>query len=227
MLRLLFSLIGYVCTATVITLALGVGYLLQTDRLNEEKMFRMVALLHDVDLEKMAETQANTDEEIPPEEVSLDEVLRQQLVLDRNFEVKLLALERGRQEYELSLQQLKEQTERYDRVARDWQDTLKQQEELTTQENLAKVVSDLEQVKPAIAKDLLMRWIEEGRMDDAILLVSKMSEGKKAKLLKSFEAPEELDKLHEMHRMMVSGGPGKPRLDQALDELDALESSGN
>ena len=80
-------------------------------------------------------------------------------MLDRNFEVKLLALQRGRQEYDYSLQQIKEQIDRYDRMALDWQEKLKQHEELTTQENIAKVVGQLEQVKPAIGKDLLLRYL--------------------------------------------------------------------
>jgi hypothetical protein len=54
MIRFLFALIGYLATATVITLALGVGYLWQTERLSDDKMFRMIALLQGVDLEQIA-----------------------------------------------------------------------------------------------------------------------------------------------------------------------------
>jgi len=220
--RILFALVGYLSTATVITIALGIGYMFHTDRLNDEKTFRMIALLQDVDLQQLSEAQRGTEPEVPPEELSLDEVLQHQHVLDRNFEVKLLALQRGRQEYEHQLQQLKEQTERYDRLAQDWQNKLKQQEQLTTQENMAKVVRDLEQVKPATAKDLLLRWMAEGRMDDVILLMSKMSENKMGKILKSFETAEELDKLHSIHERMINGGTEKPGFDQALGELKAL-----
>lgn len=225
--RILFALVGYLATATVITIALGIGYLWHTDRLNDEKTFRMVALLQDVDLPQIAESLRNTEPEVPPEESSLDEVLQQQHVLDRNFEVKLLALQRGRQEYEHQLQQLKEQTERYDRLAQDWQDKLKQQEQLTTQENVTKVVRDLEQVRPATAKDLLMRWIDEGRMDDVILLMSRMSENKMGKILKTFETAEELDKLHGIHERMLNGGLDNPAIDQALGELKALQGAIN
>ena len=64
-------------------------------------------------------------------------------------------------------------------------------------------MSDLEQVKPATAKDLLMRWVNEERMNDVILLLGRMSETKKGKILKSFATPEELDKLHEIHRLLL------------------------
>ena len=112
LLHILFGLIGYVCTATVITAVLGIVYLWHTDRMNDEKMFRMVALLHDVDLQQIAAKQQKTTEEVPAEEPSLANVSRHQQVLDRNFEVKLLALQRGRQDYDYSMQQLKEQIKR-------------------------------------------------------------------------------------------------------------------
>src|SRR5262245_5835936 len=225
-LQMLFAFIGYVCTATVITALLGILYLWRTDRLNDEKMFRMVALLQDVDLQQIAAKQKKTTEEVPGEEPSLASVSHQQQVLDRNFEVKLLALQRGRQDYDYSLQQIKEQIVRYDRMAQDWQEKVKQHEELTTQENIARVVTQLEQVKPATGKELLMRYLAEDRMDDAILLMSKMSESKLAKILKTFETEDELDKLHEIHERIVASGGDTKQLDNALDNLPS-KASGN
>lgn len=222
MIRLLFSLIGYVATATVITLALGVGYLWKTERLTDDKMFRMIALLQGVDLEQIAAAERATDEEVPAEEPSTDAVVGQQQVLDRNFEVKLLSLQRGRRAYDDSLQQLIIQRDRFDRLAHDWENKLKQQGELTTQGNLAKVVNDLEQVKPATAKNLLMQWIDDGRMNDVITLLGRMSENKKGKILKSFSTPDELEKLHEIHRLMIDGNKSKDNLEQAKVELDAI-----
>jgi len=217
----LLALIAYLCVASVIALAVGMGYMWYTGLLTEEKVFRIVATLHDVDLQQIAEKKRATDGEIPPEERSLTSLMYQQQVQSRNFEIKLLALQRARQEYDHRLQELKLQTERFDRFAQDWQKKLKQQEEILSQENLATVVSQLEQLAPEVAKESLMRWIDEGRMDDAILLMSKMSESKLAKILKTFETDQELDKLHEIHRRIISGSA--TQLQKALGELQALQ----
>jgi hypothetical protein len=225
MIRFLFSLIGYVATATVITMALGVGYLWKSEKLTDEKMFRMVALLQGVDLQQIADEQKSAESEVPPEEPSLDTVADQQHVLDRNHEVKMLSLQRGRTEFDARMLELKTQSERFDRMASEWENRLKQQGELTTQENITKVITDLEQVKPVTAKDLLMRWIEEDRMQDVILLLGRMSDSKKAKILKSFTTPEELDKLHEIHRLMMDSSESKQQLEQAQDELNSLKPS--
>jgi hypothetical protein len=219
---LLFPLLGYLATATVITVALGVGYLWHTERLTDDKMFRVIALLEGVDLQQLADAQKKTDEEVPPEEASMDAVVGRQQILDRNYEVKLLELKRGRQEYDNSYENLKVKIDRYDQLARTWQDKLTQQEQQTSQENLAKVVSDLEQVKPATAKDLLMRWIAEDRMSDVITLLGKMSENKKGKILNSFTTSEELDKLHQIHRLMIENVANKDQLSKALGELKQM-----
>lgn len=220
---IVLALIGYFCVATVITLSLIVGYLWRTDVLDQQKAFRIVALLQDVDLEQLAEAQHKTGDDVPPEEPSLDNMLRHQQVQDRNFEVKQLALQRGRQEYDHRLQLLKEQTERYDRLATEWQSRWKKEQELTTQENLAKVVAQIEQLRADNGKAMLVRWIDEGRMDDAILLMSKMSENKLGRILKTFETEEELNKLHEIHQRIISSGTANSQLEKALGEMKAAE----
>jgi hypothetical protein len=218
---LLIAVIGYFCVATVITLALISGYLWHTDQLTEEKMFRLVALMQDVDLRQLAEAQHKTGDDVPPEEPSLSDMLHHQQIQDRNFEVKQLALQRGRQEYDHRLQLLKEQTDRYDRLATEWQSRLRKQEELTTQENLAKVVAQIEQLRADNGKAMLLRWIDEGRMDDAILLMSKMAENKLGRILKTFETEEELNKLHEIHQKIIGSGAANSQLEKALGELNA------
>jgi hypothetical protein len=220
---LLLGLIAYFCVATVITLALVLGYFWHTDQLNSEKMFRIVALVQDVDLQQISDAhKKQSSNEVPPEEPSLNEVMHHQQVQDRNFEVKLLALKRGKQEYDTSYQKLTEETSRFDRLVQDVQSRLKQQQELTTQQNVAKVVSQLEQVTPEVGKDALMKWITEERMDDAILLMGRMSENKLAKILKTFQTPKELSMLHDIHRRIMSGGPEGLKIQKALGELDAL-----
>jgi hypothetical protein len=223
LIELVMALVAYFCVATVITAALMVGYLWRTDHLNNEKMFRLVAVMQDVDLEQIAKVDEKPADAVPPAESSLHEVMHRQQVQDRNFEVKQLALQRGKQEYDASLQLLIDKTERYDRLAQDWQSKLKQQQELTMQQNVAKVVSQLEQVSPETGKDQLMRWVDERKMDDAILLMSKMSESKLSKILKTFETQDELTKLHEIHERIIASGADNAKLEKALGELNAVD----
>jgi hypothetical protein len=69
-----------------------------------------------------------------------------------------------------------------------------------------------------------MMWIKDERMDDAILLMGRMSENKLAKILKSFETDEELAKLHDIHERMIKSGVENSAIEKALGELNALEA---
>jgi ATP-dependent Lon protease len=226
LIRILFPLIGYAATATVITIAVCFGYLMYTERLTSDKMFRIVALLQGVDLQQIAETAQKSGDEIPPEEPSLEALVGQQQVLDRNFEVKMLALQRGRQEYDHRLQQLNDKSEKMQRLAEESIDRLKQQVELTTQENLTEVVSNIEQLRPAVAKELLLRYIDEDRMADVITLLGTMAESKKAKILKTFTSDQELEKLYEILRLMAEDSANKEKYQQAIEEIQAVGQSG-
>jgi hypothetical protein len=215
-------MIAYVCVATVITLALILGYLWHKDQLTGGKIFRLIAVMQDVDLQQIAAADNISPNEVPPAESSLTEVMHHQQVQDRNYEVKQLALQRGKQVYDASYQELTAKIDRYDRLARDWQNKLRHEQEQTSQQNIGQVVAQLEQVSPDVGKDQLMRFINEKKMDDAIALMNRMSENKLAKILKTFETPEELTKLHEIHERILTSGADSSKLQKALSELEAV-----
>ncbi len=223
--RIVFALIGYLSTATVIAACLVVGYLWRTSALTDDKMFRMVALLHDVDIEKIAAETDVVASAVPDEEPSLDEVERYREVLLRNYEVKNESLERGRQEFENLLTQLRESTQRFDKLARDLTSQLKQQGELSTKENIEKVVRDLELLSADKAQELLLRHLTEADgVNDVILLMGKMTSSKLKKVLEEFNEQSDLDELYKIHSLMLDGHPQKPIIDKAMQMIKSGES---
>lgn len=219
--RMLGLLIGYVSTATMMSLAIGLAYLWKTDRLDDEKTFRIVALLHDVDVDKLAETEQPDEAVTPNEEPSLDDMQRYREVMARNFEVKQNALRRGRQEYDYSYERLKEENSRFTELAQDLEQQLEKEVQLSSEKAVSNVVRDLEMVKPETAKELLRRTLNESKdgMKDTILLINAMSTGKLKKLLQAFKTEEELDDLHRIHQTQLVGGPQQAMMSQALEEL--------
>ena len=225
--RFLFAFIGYFCTATVIAAVGGLAFMWHRDVINDDKVFRMVALLHDVDIDKIAEEAELADGKVPPEELSLADVNRIHEVTQRNFEVKNEALDRGRQEFNHLLKQLKEATDRFDKLASDLKKRLEQQGELSTNENVAKVVRDLEVMPPDRAKELLLRHMNEpDGVNDVMLLMGEMSGTKLKKILERFEEQDDLDRLYKIHSLMLDGHPQKKILDEAFQMLNSGGSDG-
>lgn len=223
--RILFSIVAYASIATVITIGGGLMYLLNTDRLDDEKMFRIVALMHDVDVEQVMANEKNDELEVPPEEVSLKDVQWRREVLTRDHEVKRDALRRGKQQFDFAYQRLREEMKRFDEIAGELQRQLKKDGELASQDSVEKVVRDLEAVKPDVAKELLLRTLnrDEG-INDVIKLMNSMSTSKLKNLLKTFRTEDELEKLDMIHQVMLKGGADKQEIDRAMQELNSLNA---
>ncbi|MCA9240535.1 MAG: hypothetical protein KDA37_10060 [Planctomycetales bacterium] len=224
--RFLGTLIGYLCTAALITQALGLGYLWGTNRLDDERMFRLVALLHDVDIDRIqSESEAETAGEVPDEEPSPEDVEWQRQVLARNHELKAESLKRNKLIFDASYNRLVTDRKRFDEIASKLESQLKQDGELASKKNLDQVVHILELQKPDQAKDELMQILgEDNGVEDAIKIINKMSQAKLKKIVQQFQSPDEQEKLHTILGMMLQGGQQKEIFESALEELGKLRS---
>lgn len=218
--KIVFNAIGYLSTATVIALAIGLVYLWKTQRLTNEKLFEMVALMHDVNLKEISEAEEFNQREVPVEEQSLDDYERLREIKLRNYEVKVNALKQGRKEFDASFRNLSEATDRFDNLAKELEGRLEQQGQLAMEESLRSVVSRLEAIKPALAKDELLMYLKEPDGErTVILLLRAMTENKRAKVLQQFKTPEEMIEFHRINQLEMQGFPDKPEIDQLMERV--------
>ena len=68
--------------------------------------------------------------------------------------------------------------------------------------------------------------MEEGREEDVVKLWIAMPKNTRKKILGTVETDEELNHLHEMHRLLLLGYPERPELDEAIEQLD-IAKTGN
>jgi hypothetical protein len=57
------------------------------------------------------------------------------------------------------------------------------------------------------------------------MLMNSMNAQKLRNIIQQFESPDEISKLHEIHRLMLDGGPQKQVIDQALEQIKTLEAN--
>lgn len=224
--------IGYFSTATVFAAALGLGYLWRSDILNDEKVFRIVAIVQDVDVDAIGREDEVERVETPGEEPSLAQIERVRAIALRNFEAKENALNRGGGEFKHLLSQLNDARERFDSMARELDERIRRERDLENEKSVAAIVRDLKSVKPEQAKELLLRNLEGAGADpdarrkalgDVVRLMNAMPTNTLKGILKRFQSQEELDRLHEIHNLLLEGGPQKEVLDQALQRLNNRE----
>lgn len=226
--RILLPLVGYLCVATVITALLGYGYLRSNGKLDDEQLFRIVALLHGIDLEKFAQQDQTNQDNIPPEETSYAQRQMQRDILMRQFEAKQEDLRRNLDGFNYQLRQVNDATIRYEAVRQDVKNFLQEQKTRILKEGPASVRAQLEKLDPKKqAKPLILDMVGEGRMDDVILLLGGMKTRNREAILKTFISEKELDTLHEIQSRMMSGEPAKPKIDEAIETLNQLNAQVN
>ena len=223
--RLLFSMIGYLAVATVLSLGIGFGFLWMTERLDDEKMFQIIALMHDVNLNEISQEEEPVDDlQAPPEELSLDQSRVMRQIVLRDHEVKQSALRRWRQEGEFWHNKFRDERVKLDRIAQQIDQLLDDEGNKLQRESINNVVRDLQSIAAEDAKDQLQLTLQEEKgLETVIMLMNAMDEGRLQKILKTFTSDKDKADLHLIHREMLKGGPQKELLDGYVDELDSID----
>jgi hypothetical protein len=221
---LLFPLIGYLCVATVISTALGYGYLRKSGRLDDEKMFRVVALLQDVNLDEIEKTTHEGAAEVPAEEPSFDEQQRQAHTALLHFDAKQKQLAISLVNFDYQLKQLNAAIDNYARLKDAVTKYLNEQGQLVLREAMQDVREQLELLSAKQAKPILTKYITDNRIDDVIMLLGSMKPRNREAILKTFTTDTDQEMLYRIQRKMLAGEPVKPFIDEKLKELEQLKA---
>lgn len=222
--RYLFPLIGYLSTATVITLVAGFGYMRSKGMLDDEQMFRIVSMMHGIDLEEIAESQKTDQDDVPPEESSYDQQIEYSQVATLQLQAKQDFLEKERSDFQADFTRLGTEMARYRSFQQEVEQYLKQREEIALQSGLVAVRNQLQNLTPKKqAKPLLVQWIKEGRIDDVILLLNGLSDRARREIILTFDTPEDVDMLKKIYEQMLDGRPEKTFIEDKLNELQQIK----
>jgi hypothetical protein len=223
---LMMGLVGYASVATVVSCALGYGYLRKTGKLDDDKLFQIVAIVQDVDLEAIKRESEEHAPALPGEEPSFDEQQRHGQTESLHFDAKQKQLAVSLVSFDYQLKQLITATDNYARLKREVSDYLDQQGELVLRKAMQEVRQQLEELSPKQAKPILINYIADNDMDDVISLLRSMKPKKREAIYKTFTTEEDIEMLYKIQRRMLAGEPEKPFIDeklQALEELKAQE----
>jgi len=228
LIRMLFPLIGYACVATVISGAIAYGYLVKSGKLDDEKLFRITAILQDVDLEEIEQESHAEEPGTPPEEPSYEQQRRQYQTISLQFDVKEKQLADSLVDFDYQLKRLSGATEQYSRLRAEVEEYLVKQGNLVLGEEMQKVRKQLESLIPKKqAKPILIKYITDDRIDDMIMLLGSMKPRDQEAILRTFDAPEDLEMLYRIQRKMLAGEPAKPFIDSQLQALEQLKAQQN
>ena len=224
LIRILFPAIGYFCVAAVIAAVGGYGYMMATERLDNEKLFRIAAIVHGVDLEAIAQEQQDNSQEVPPAESSYEQQRRRHQMASLQIQAKQNDLTEQLNRFDHQIKELVIQNARYQQLRDEVDEYLKQQSNRAVETGR---LAFREQLKSLDARKqampLLKQMIQEGELDEVILALNGLPTSTSSAILKAFKEPEDIQLLRELHKHILAGHPVKPEIDRKLKELEKLK----
>lgn len=219
--RIVFPLVGYLCVGTVITIVAGCGFLRMNGTLDDERVFRILSLLHGVDLEEIAKTYEQGAGDVPPEEASFEQRQDQIQLAVLLRQGKRDDLRKLRNDFDNKLERLASEGSRFENYKDEVDQYLNQRKAEAIDSGIVGVRSQLQTLDPGRqAKPLLKQMLEDKQMDAVILLLNGMSARNRKIILRTFVSEEEIEMLHGIQQQMLQGDPERSMIDKKLKELN-------
>lgn len=201
---------AYFALGTVLAEAAGLYMFWSQGKLAPDRVWKALAALEGVEL-----PDTNAAQPEAPPQPTLEDVAAARAIKLRQLEQREMSLAEG-------LQLMREER---DRLSEQAADIARQQQAFAAQlatvhdtaletgrEN-ARLI--LENIKPKQAKELLVKMLDDGELDEVVMLVSQMPQSKRAKIAGEFKSEEEQTRLNEIMRRIREGTPDAPLVDEA------------
>ncbi|MGA2032788.1 MAG: hypothetical protein ABSG68_11055 [Thermoguttaceae bacterium] len=219
LLRLAGFLIVYACVATVISLAVLAAWFAHAWKLDRGRLIQALAVAQGIDVQALKEQTGAQREEPSREEPSYEQILEARAVKNRNLELREQSLQNDSRQLRSELDKFAEEKNRYLQARDAFQKSLLAVQKGAAASGLEDVRTTLETVKPKQAKELLAQMLERKDLDEAVVLLAGMSEGKRAKIFAEFKTPAEMEQLGEVLRRIGQGIPTTTIAESAQKQL--------
>ena len=236
-LSLISSIFLAFCVATVISLLIGVAWLWMAGALTQDKLFRMAAIAHDVDIDKM---RTELEESIRPkdkEQVSHNQIVSARLAESLDLDIRELAIDKALGDLRRLQDRLGKEQRRYDQMKTSFDSRLAELEAGARDEGILALQRSLVAMQPRQAKDQIQLILAEdpiplgpsGRKDDPmqsiVTVLKSMPIDKQKKIFGEFRSPEETEQLHEILRQIRLGMPESDVYGSTRSQLQQFDSN--
>jgi hypothetical protein len=224
-LRLTPTLLAYFCLATVLAQAAGLAVLWSKGSLDKQRLVRMLAVAHGLDLQTMREEFAEANPSPEAEQAALEDVIESRTLKSLDLDLREAALSKGLAEL-LNLEtKLQSDQERYRQLKQSFDDLLADLEGKTSDSALLEVRRTLEAMQPKQAKDQILKMLEDNAMDDVVAIMKEMQIDKRKKIAGEFKTGDEPDKLHEILTQIRLGNPEVALIRNTRKQLNAFDTA--
>lgn len=239
-LQLLSSIISYGSVVAVLSLLMLGGYVWWNYGWNQEKTFRMMAAVYNVNLTELQEKQFEVRERKDHEDIAYEDVLRERAMATLDHDLRQQSISKGLADLRLLQRDLVEERKRYDLLKSSFDAELSRLEGGYNNQALLELEQTLEALKPKQAKDHVVRMLPaefaQGQFvelaDDqrkavihVVTIIKTMPLDKRKKLLAEFKTEEEATLLAELLRLIRLGVPEVDLINDTRDKLQEFNAN--
>ena len=214
------SAVVYFCAATLMAQVILGGYLCIAWKMDRTRAIQMLAIAQGIDLFGASRAHGQAEDKAPPEQPSLEQLIKARTAKDLDITIREQALQNGRDQLDSQERKTADNQGKFKRKTLAYETQL---QELIKEERIAgrdRVRASLESVKAEQAQQLLALMLEKDEMDEVVLLVVDMGTSPQKKIFAEFgETVEGQKQLDEILRMIREGRPGVMLAEQTVDEL--------
>ena len=228
-LKLLSGAIVYFCVATVLAQGAGATYVYVRVGLNKDKLYRLLAVLENVDLDALRAKHEAAKQPAHSEQVSPDDVIRARLLKDLQLDLRETAIDKALGDLRVIEGKLKVERERYDELKKGFDDHLVELKRGASDSSLQEVQRTLEAIQPKQAKEQILQMLDEENeeaaqraMTDVVTMLKAMPLDKRKKILAEFKTAADAEKLHEILKEIRLGEPEVSLIQAAREGIKGL-----
>lgn len=208
----------WACVATIIAQAIGIAFLLFTGGMSGEKLFQVVAVVHDVDLAAMDAERPWSAQDVDAEQPAFEELIQARLAKDLDFDFREQAVVKGLDELRNLRALLARDESRFEEVRTGFYSILtKMESEVTENDEVQRLLTEM---KPKQAKEQLDLMIQDDAMTAVVAILETMAADKRKKILVEFKTPEDTQTLSTIIDEMRLRGAQMALVNETREQLD-------
>lgn len=211
------------CVGTLISQALLAAHIWNKWQLDRDKCAQLLTLALGEDLVVVSRDTLLQQEELAPEQPSLEEITEARLAEDLALQLREQALRQAQEQVRFQQQKLADQLKRHKQVEESFRTELAMIDKNEKGSGMQTNVAMLQSMKPKQAKEQLVRMYDNGELDQVVMLMAGMADGKRKKICGEFRTDEENEKLGEILRRIREGFPLAMAAKESQEQLQGTK----
>jgi hypothetical protein len=215
----------YFCVATVLAQAIAFSTLWFKGALDEDRIYRVLAALHGVDIISLHAEMLAKEQQPKLEQVSYESVVKGRTLNSLDLDLRESAIDKGLLDLVNLQNSLLEDKELFDDVKKSYDLRLATLAKKEQDESLQQLQRTLEAIMPRQAKEQIVMMLDDNAMDDVVLIMKNMPTDKRKKIIAEFKQGEDVEILHRILTEIRKGEPLASEIQESRDKLQQFGSS--